>query len=77
MANNQNNLNKFAEKLADLKKPELVLHLLFYILSETELEELGLRYKAYVLLKKELPLEEILKQFSERQDIVARVLMRK
>lgn len=62
--------------LAALKRPEDILRLFLRLCSDSELTELGLRFRADAMVRKKLPLDDILNHFSDRADVVARVLIR-
>ncbi len=75
MINNSENLNGLAEELSEVKEPKIILRPFFRLCAKNELEELGLRYKAYKLMRRKLPLDKILACFPNRADVVALVSM--
>ncbi len=58
------------------KRPEDILRLFLRLCTDSELAELGLRFQADAMVRKKLPLDEILNHFRDRADVVARVLIR-
>lgn len=62
--------------LAQQKRPGEILRLLLRLCTESELIELGMRFKADALIQKGIPIDEILLHFPGRADIVARLLIR-
>ncbi len=69
------NISELFMALAALKRPEEILRLFFRLCTDGELAELGLRFQADAMVRKRLPLDEILDRFPGRADVVARVLM--
>lgn len=70
------NTGELVITLAALKRPEEILQLFLRLCSDSELAELGLRFQADVMVRKRLPLDEVLNHFTDRADVVARVLIR-
>lgn len=71
----EENIRGLCAKLANLTTPDGILRLLFRLCTESELTELGMRFKADRLVQEQVSIDEILNAFPGRADVVAKVLI--